>query len=217
MHCLEFPKRENASFISSSFEALTPSLKPRSNKLDFFQIQHATLLDIGAHNCCMLLGLCMVKGTDHYAPPNYERTTETKEMYCYTTFVDAALWTLFKLSSITYNMLRHVSTCMNNLVKRTQLVPLDKCCMLYSEKSSSFDQGLRVIKSKIKVKSLQNDGCPTMLAQNAHNSFYTSDIYGFLLWKPQGSSYHFCSKWATLRQDKRKVHSSHILGIEDKR
>ena len=40
-------------------------------------------------------------------------------------------------------MFRHVSTCINKVVKRSQLFLLDKCCMLYWEKSSPFDQGLK--------------------------------------------------------------------------
>ena len=40
------------------------------------------------------------------------------------------------------NILRHVSTCMNKAVKRSRLFPLEKCWMLYCEKSRSFDLGL---------------------------------------------------------------------------
>ena len=75
-------------------------------------------------------------------PRHLFQTTETKEMYCCTTFVKATFFIPIKLLSTTYNILRHVSTCMNKVVKRSQLFPLKKCCMLYCEKSSLFDQGL---------------------------------------------------------------------------
>ena len=70
-------------------------------------------------------------------------------MYCCTTFFDATFLIPIKLPSTTYNMLRHVSTCINKMVKRSRLFPLDKCCMLYCEKSSSFDQGLRRLRSDL--------------------------------------------------------------------
>ena len=63
-------------------------------------------------------------------------------MYCCTTFVEATFFIRIKLLSTAYNILRHVLTRMNKVIKRSRLFPLGKCCMLYYEKSSSFDWDL---------------------------------------------------------------------------
>ena len=112
------------------------NVKPRSNDLDF-RIQHATFVGQSVAHCCMLLGLCVVKCTEHFAEtfvPNYGN----KGNVLLHNICRSNIFYPDQTSSTTYNMLGHV----NKVIKRSRLFSLDKCCMLYCGKSSSFDGGL---------------------------------------------------------------------------
>ena len=78
-----------------------------------FRIQHATFVRQSVNHCCMLLGLCMVKCTKHFAltfVQNYARTAETKAMCCFTTFVDV---TFFYPDQTSFDNMQHVVTCLD--------------------------------------------------------------------------------------------------------
>ena len=106
-----------------------------------YNMQHLSDSMLHIVACCWVFAW---SNAPNILPRHLFQTMETEEMYCCTTFVKATFLILIKLLSTTYNILRHVSICMNKVVKRSQLFPLDKRCMLYCEKSSSFDRGLTV-------------------------------------------------------------------------
>ena len=147
MQCALFACRRSllsSVFLFSVYEKSKAPVK----RARLFEYNRQHLSDIRLHivACCWVFGW---SNALNILPRHLFQTRrelqKTKEMYCYTTFVDATFLIPIKLPSTTCNMLRHVSTCVNKVVKRSRLFPLDKCCMLYREKSSSFDQGLTAV------------------------------------------------------------------------
>ena len=112
-----------------------------------FRIQHATFV---GHSiaCCWVFAW---SNAPNILPRHLLQTRRElqKQKKC----IVANILIPIKLPSTTYNMLRPASVCINKVVKRSRLFPLDKCCMLHCEKSSSFDQGFNQVATSMHIAS----------------------------------------------------------------
>ena len=115
------------------------SNKSRSNELDF---SNTTCNICRTFGCTLLHTVGSLRGQTHQA---FCHDICSKRGASYRNKRNVLLHNIcrcniFDPDQTSFNNMQHIATCINKVVKRSRLFPHDKCCMLYCEKSSSFDQ-----------------------------------------------------------------------------